>query len=318
MGVLVFAAALSLLAYTLGLFPPGIADLYARAIPAVLVLLGLGVLLHGRVPLAAVVALVITSVLVGAIVSLAYTQRAEQVRTDTQQPIAQALDGVTLLRVEVNTLTTDVEIVRTLSDAGTGGTGTSGTGTGGPAIGGLFTGSSEHRVEVAYTPSADSTASLVLTETGPAGFPSLENIGRGALRLEIPAGVPVDIAVNAGAGSVILNLSDLSLERVNATVESGDLVVTLPDYQPRASGTGDAEHGTLTARDGDLVVFVPGSVAARFTLDRGGSGIEPQYEAATYNYLVGDVLEARAIEAADAVVRLTLVAPRGLIRVGAA
>jgi predicted nucleotidyltransferase len=50
-------------------------------------------------------------------------------------------------------------------------------------------------------------------------------------------------------------------------------------------------------------------------LNRFGSGIDPVFDANVYNYLVGDVLEARTIETADIVVRYTITAPRGRIRV---
>jgi hypothetical protein len=90
--------------------------------------------------------------------------------------------------------------------------------------------------------------------------------------------------------------------------------VTLPVYDPLGSGPEDV-LGTLAVRDGDITVFIDPQMAARLELNRVGSGIDPVYDPGVYNYLVGDVLEARTIETADIVVRYNLTAPRGRITV---
>jgi hypothetical protein len=50
-------------------------------------------------------------------------------------------------------------------------------------------------------------------------------------------------------------------------------------------------------------------------LDRENSGIQPQYDPNVYNYLVGDILEARNINTAQIILRYALHVPRGRIRV---
>lgn len=297
-GVVILALALAFLARAFGLIPANLADLLIRALPALLILFGLSLLLRGRIPASGLLALMLTGALVAGVTMAAYTQRAAQSRTDTQQPLAVDLSGVTLLRLRIETLASDVELVTSL---GTG------------AASGLFTGSAENTVSQSLTRAEDGSADLTLTETQTSQFPRLDAVGRGALRLELPVSLPIDLDLAASDGSVILNLGGLALERSNVTVSRGDLIVTLPDYAPALAG--NTSNGALTAADGDLTVFIPASVAARLELNRASSGIDPLYDADRYNYLVGDILEARTIETAAAVVRYTLIAPRGRIRV---
>jgi hypothetical protein len=106
----------------------------------------------------------------------------------------------------------------------------------------------------------------------------------------------------------------VALERLNLDLRQGNALVTLPAYQPLGSGPQDL-LGTLAVRDGDLTLFIPSTVAARLELDRGGSGIEPEFDPLRYNYLVGDVLQAATITTADIVVRYAVIVPRGVVRV---
>lgn len=299
-GLVLLALAGVLLARALGYVPDGAFDLMVRAWPMLLVLAGLSFLLRGRVPFGSAIAVIASVLLVAGVVAAAYSGRASQQRSDYRQPIEQVLAAdVTLLRLRVQSLATGVEILTSsTSDA---------------VVTGEFVGSAENRVEVNYTVDADNAATLDLREVQPSGFPSLESIGRGTLRVEVPAGIPLDIEFNGGDGDVTLNMDGSKLERLNVFVTRGNVVVTLPNYQPVLSG-GSAAQGTITTREGDLTVLVPPAVAARFELNREGSGIDPLYDANVYNYLVGDVLEARTIETANVVVRYTLTAPRGRIR----
>jgi hypothetical protein len=301
-GVVLLALAGVLTARALGYIPAGVFDLILRAWPALLVLAGLSFLLRRRLPLGGLIALVLTVVIVAGVAAAAYSGRASQQRSDYQQLIEQPLNGdITLLRLRVETLATGLELITSATSDS--------------VVSGEFIGSAESRLDMNYEPdAADNSATLTLREVQPSGFPSLESVGRGTLRLEIPPGTPVDLDFTGGDGSVVLNMDGLDLERLNVFVTRGDLVVTLPGYQPVLSGD-EGTQGTLTTRDGDLAIFIPLEVAARLELNREGSGIEPQYDANIYNYLVGDVLEARAIETANVVVRYTLTVPRGLIRI---
>jgi hypothetical protein len=299
-GLVVLALALMFMARSLGYIPDGMFDLILRGWPALLVLAGLSFLLRNRLPFGDVVALLASGVLVAVIVSSAYSSRATQRRDDYRQPIQQALGGnLTLLRLRLQMLATDVELLGTPTSEVTG----------------EFVGSSDNRIDVTYSEASDNSATLTLHEVRQSGeFPMLEALGRGSLRIEIPPNVPLDVEFVGQEGSVVLNLGGTALERLNVTSVRGDVVVTLPEYDPLFSQPQDL-LGTLTVGDGDLAMFIPPSVAARLELDRGGSGIEPQFDPNVYNYLVGDVLEARSITDADIVIHYTLRVPRGLIRI---
>ncbi|MBE2181982.1 MAG: hypothetical protein IAE89_01035 [Anaerolineae bacterium] len=300
-GIVLLAIAAFVLAYALGYVPAGVWDTALRAAPALLILGGLSMLLRGRVPLGSLLSLLITLALVAGIGVTAFSQRAGQQRDDNRVQIAQALDpGVNLLRIQVDALATDIEI--TLSND--------------PASGvtGQFVGSSESEVDVNFSIGADNSATLAIRESQPAGLPRLDRIGRGALTLNLPAGVPVDIELVGQDGDAILNLDGLDLERLNVDVARGNLAATLPDYQPVLIGLNEI-NGSLRAGDGTLTLILPQAMPARLQLDRGGGGIDPVYDPAIFNYLVGDVLESRAIDPSGNFLQFTLTAPRGQIRV---
>lgn len=301
-GVVFLGAAILLLLGTLGVLPAGIADLVARSWPVVLVLVGLSIFLRERVPFGSFIALVLCAGLVAGVTVAGFSSRATQERNDYQQVIDQPVgDAINLLRLQVRTLATDVELVRALD---------------GDGMTGQFEGSSESQVEVVYIAGDDNTATLTVTETRPNPFPLLEAMGRGRLTLELPPDLPLDVDFNAADGAVSLNMSGLALERLNLDLTKGDALITLPEYQPLGSPA-DAVLGALAAREGEISVYVPPGVAARFELNRGGSGQEPQYDGTLYNYLVGDILEARNFDAGTIKLRYVITAPRGLITVTA-
>ncbi len=287
-------------ASALGLLPVGLQDLFWRALPALLILFGLTLLLRNRIPLGGAVALLVTVALVGAIIYTAYSSRAGQQNTDSQQIIDQPIDRtLTLVRVRLTTLATDVEIVTSSASS----------------VGGTFTGSRDHQITTDYQLGGDGTSTLTIDEISRSGdFPLLETMGRGTLTILIPEGIPIDLQLRATDGDVLLNLGSTALERLNVTAISGDLVAALPDYDPVYSQPDDM-LGTLTADAGDLALIVPVQVAARLELDRRGSGIAPQFDGTRYDYLQGDVLQGVDIRTASKVVRYALAAGRGEIRI---
>jgi hypothetical protein len=300
-GLIALGAAGLALAQALGVVPAGAYDLALRAVPALLIVAGLTFLLRSRTPLATLIGLIAAGGVTAAIAVSSYSSRADQPRTDSRIPVEQAISPqIGLLRLRVETLASDVELIRA---AGTQ-----------RSVGGEFVGSTASRIAVEYGEPGDNAASLLIREAQDDGFPLLEAVGRGRLRLELPADLPLDLELLGSGGAVTLNLSDLALERLNVTLTRGDLVVTLPDYQPTLSERGES-LGTLTASEGGLTMFVPPSVAARFELNRGGSGIDPIYDESLYNYLVGDVLESRTIDTAPVAAYYVLTAPRGRIRI---
>lgn len=299
-GLIALAAGAFAVANALGYVPVGILDITLRALPALLIAVGLSFILRDRVPLSSILSLAAAGALVAAVVSSAYSSRVDQVRTDKRIEIDQPIGAeIALLRIRLETNATDVELITALDGA--------------RRVAGEFVGSAASDIEVNYTADANA-ATMTLRELGMDGIPPLDALGRGALRVELPPTLPLDIDFVGDDGAVTFNLSGTALERLNLTSGRGSVVVTLPDYAPQLSARGES-LGAITVGGGDLTLFVPESVAGRFELNRGGSGIEPIYDANTYLYLVGDVLEARGIDAAEAVIRYTLNVSRGQIRI---
>ncbi len=300
LGLIVLALAAVVAAQSLDLIPAPIYDLLLRAWPALLVLLGLSFLLRGRVRFGGLMAFVVSLALAVGLGMYAFSSRAAQQRDDQTIMISQAVKPeLSLLRIRVSTLSTDVELLRGLTDDS--------------GVNGKFVGSSESLITSTYDEAADGSATLTVAETRSNPLPLLPAVGRGTLRLEIPPGVPVDIEFQGVDGSLALNVSGTRVERLNVDLAHGNAIVTLPDYQPLFSKNTDT-LGTLAARDGDITLAVPSTIAARLTLDRGGSGIDPEYDPNAYNFLFNSVLEARGIETAKTIFQYNVTAPRGRIR----
>lgn len=299
-GIIALAVGIIVLLHALGVIPVGIADVINRAWPLLLVLAGLSVLLRERVRFGSLLTLVLSGALLAGVVATAFSSRATQLRSDYETALNHPVSpAINLLRVQVTTLSTDVEIVRSLDTR---------------VINGQFIGSSESLITTEYNEADGGAATLTISETQPNQFPLLDAIGRGTFRLELPAGVPLDVQFNGVDGTLTLNMSGLSLERLNLDLENGNAVVSLPSYQPLGSSA-DASLGTFVVRSGDMTVRVPADVAARLELNRGGSPAQPVYDAQLYNYLVGDILEARNFDTGEIKLRYALTAPRGLITV---
>lgn len=300
LGLVVLAVAVYALVSALGVVPFGVQDLIGRAWPALLVLAGLAILLRGRVPVSGLVAVAVTALVTGGIGLAAFQGRAGQPSDAQRIPIEQAIaPDLALLRVRLNLLASDVQVLSGLTPE---------------SVKGQFRGSLASQITFSYEEAADRSATLLLTESRSEGLPALDQLGRGVLELELPPDIPLDIEFVGADGDATLNLNDVALERLNVRVSGGDLILTLPTHQPVLVPAGES-NGTLTASTGSITLFVPQSVAARLELNRGGSGIEPQFDAAQYNYLVGDVLESRTIDTAPFALSYVLNVPRGLIRV---
>jgi len=299
-GIILLAAAGIVLARSLGVLPETVFDLTVRAAPGLLVLVGAAFVLQDRIPFSGLIALLLSVAIVAVIGFTAYSTRESQTRDDTRQPIEQVIaPEVTLLRIRISALATGVDILS--GDAG--------------RVTGEYLGSADNQVDVLYEQLGDNSATLTLRESEPGEFPRLEAVGRGTLRLTLPVGVPLDVELLGQDGSVVLNMSGTSLERLNVNTRRGEVVVTLPEYEPLFSEQNEL-LGTLTTQQGDLTLFIPANVAARLELERGNSGLDPQHDPNVYNYLVvGDVLESREINTAAITVRYAVVVPAGRIRV---
>lgn len=301
-GLVFLGAAVAVFLRALNVLPEGIYDLLARAWPALLVLVGLAIFLRERVPVGELIAVVASVALVAGVTSLAFSNRATQERDAYQETINQPVGaGISLLRLQVSALATDVELVRSLSEG---------------AVTGQFIGSTESKIVVEYLDEGDTTARLTVKETQPNEFPLLEAVGRGTLRLELPAGVVLDVDFRGKDGTVSLNMSDLALERLNVALDKGDALVTLPQYKPLGSPP-DATLGVLSAGDGDLTLFVPAAVAVRLE-NVGLSAQPPQYDPNQYNLLANGTLETRNYDTFETRLRYVATAARGQVMVAQA
>lgn len=298
-GLVLVAAAIVVLLRALDVIPDGMFDLLSRAWPVLLILGGLSVLLRDRVPMGSLVALVVSIGVVGGVTAFAFSSRANQPRTDYQQPIEQVVsEDVSLLQVVIHTRATDVEVLRSTESR---------------TVTGEFTGSSESELVTDYAQEG-ATATFQITEAQSSEIPMLESIGRGRLQLQLPADVALDVVFTGLNGAATFNVGELALERLNLTLEQGDALVSLPEYQP-LSPTVASQPGNLLVRNGNITVIVPDELSARFELNRGGSGLRPLFNDALYFYLEGDILQARTYDNAETKVSYIVTAPAGQIRV---
>ncbi len=299
-GAVIFAAVLVVAANLLNVLPPGLFDLVVRAAPALLILAGISFVLRDRVPLSGVIALVIALAAVGVIAFTSYSDRAGRLSNATQQTVSESVsDSITLLRVNVETLMTEVELITGVNADRT--------------INGVFAGAAANTIDVQYAENNDNTANLTVLEMQATGFPDLTDVGRGTFRLELPPEIPLDIQFIGADGAVTLNMSGLALERLNLEAGNGSVVITLPDYNPLFSQPEDT-LGEIAVRGGDLTLFIPRAVSGQFDLN---TASDPDYDPSIYNLLANGVLEARDLVVADKVVRYTLTVPRGSTRIEA-
>lgn len=309
-GLVVLVVGIVLTGSALDIWPGGLGDILRRAVPALLVVLGIGAILRGRVPFSSIIALAITAFLVVNIAVVGFSSRSGQQREDQRVAIEQQIEeSVTLLTIDVGVLSTDVNVGLDTSA--------------GRLMTGEFTGSRESTFEIDYVDDGTGRATLTLRETQSNPFPNLDDIGRGELTLALPAGVGIDIALTGQQGAATLNLDQADLERLNVNLTRGDVTITLPDYQPRSPSQVATDNpnlppllGTLQLLDGSLTVAVPVGVGARFELNLFDSGIERQFDPTVFNELrQPPAIESRNIDTAAVKLRYAVVVPRGQVRI---
>ena len=297
-GLLALTVTVAILVRMLDVFPAYINDVIGRSLPVVLVIVGISVMLRNRVPFGGIIAIILGGVLVAGVSTTAFSVREDQNRDDNRIEIDEEMgDQIVLLRVRLQTLATDVELVRAPA------------GSDDRTVRTLFLGSMESDISAAYTEEADRTATLALTEQRPNPFPMLEAVGRGTLLVELPPGMPADVQVNAADGDVSVNFTGVDLERLNVDVNEGDVIISLPDYEPTYSRP-EETLGTWRVGTGALTIRIPEEIAARFDMSQ-SSGPDPDYDPNDYNLLFGrDILEARNFDTAETVIRYDLVVQR--------
>lgn len=252
LGLVALVLAIVLLLLNLGQLPVGIADVVGRAWPGVLVVVGLSILLRDRIALGNWFALGLGALVVAGVALSAYSVRIEQVRTENEVTYTEAVsDAMTTLQINLVTLESDIQVATTDERE----------------VRASFVGSPASVIEQTFVEDAAGIATFTLQESRPEAFPPLDEIGRGTLRLELPPDLALAVSFASQGGAATFDMNNLDLERLKLLVNTGDVLVTLPDYQPRSPSVVE-DPGTLTVRNGDLRVRVPRNVGARFVLDQ--------------------------------------------------
>ena len=90
-GLVILAVGIVLTGTALDIWPGGLEDILRRALPAVLIALGIGTFLRGRMPFSSVIALAITAFLVVNIAVIGYSSRSGQQRDDQRVAVDQQI-----------------------------------------------------------------------------------------------------------------------------------------------------------------------------------------------------------------------------------
>ncbi len=304
-GLVAVAVPLLVLAGLLGVYPAGIQDTLLRAWPALLLFFGLMIALRQRVKFGGIVALALTLLITGGLILTAYSTRSGQQRTENQVIIEETLpDSITTLQINLNTLDTDVQIVAAAGDTRT--------------LLAEFSGSNNRRIEQDYNEETG-LVSLTLREIQISDFPALDDVGRSTFEIQIPQDVALGMAFEGDSGEARLDMAALDLERLSFDLYSGDVLVTLPRYQPVSPSVAD-NPGSWLVRDGNLSVVVPQELGVRFVLNRNRNP-EPRPEQ-NFNDLYYTVelnpdayiLTSRRFDALDERVQYIVDVPNGTLR----
>lgn len=282
------------------ILPGGLFDLVGRALPGVLVFLGLALLLRGRVPYAGAISLFVTLVAIVTLATAAITTRTNRPLETPPATVSQDVAAsVTTLQLNLEALTTKVRVT-----AGAPGSRT---------ITVTFVGSTENVLTENYADDGTGLATYTVRETRPSPYPRLENLGRGSMTVEIPSDIGVSLAFAGLDGDAEFDLRGASLERLSLTVQRGDVLLTLPAYEPRSPGVLDTP-GDLSVLDGQLHILVPSAVGGRFEIPENST---PVYDEAAYRIEVARpswLLIARNYDTATMKANYRLNVPRGETR----
>jgi phage shock protein PspC (stress-responsive transcriptional regulator) len=295
LGIVAVAVPVASLLQMTNALQAGYADILLRAWPAVLIFLGLAIALRYRMRFGSWLALLLSAGLVIGLASYAFSSRVNVVREENQMSIAVPTEeehglaaispNITTLVVGVNSLDTDISIALA-SDASR-------------VISGEFKGSRNSEISLNYSEEG-AVATFVLTESQAASFPRLEDVGRGSLALNIPPNIAVVVRFVGLSGTANFDMGALMLEELSLRLSNGNVVVTLPDYQPVTASNGEwfVENGNLTALTGD-------ELGVRFALSESQHSrpVEGEaFDALRFQLLFegGDyVIETRQFESAD-------------------
>lgn len=296
-GLVLVCVPIVLLLGAYSILPLGLFDLIGRALPGVLIFLGLALLLRGRVPYASPIALTATLVVIGALSATAISTRTN--RPLNTPPVSVTQDvapTITTLQLNVEALTSEIRFSTAAPGSRT--------------ISITFVGSTENTLTEEYVDGGSGLATYTVRETRPNPYPRLENLGRGTMTVDIPPDVGVSLAFAGQDGDATFDLAGTSLERLSLTVQHGDVLLTLPAYQPRSPGVLETP-GDLSVLDGNLRIVIPSAVGGRFEIPENST---PTYNEAQYRVEVARpswLLLARNYDTATMKANYRLTVPRG-------
>jgi len=283
--LLIMAAAAIWIMQIVGTLPGAVTDLIGRAWPVLLVALGLMLLIGRRVRYGNLISIVICAILVGSVVTSAYSQQSGKIRSDNRKPFNQPIEaGTTDIKIMVTTLTTEIVIVPGEGDK--------------PAISGEFVGSQESVITSDYQIDG-STGTFTLVESQSSAIPSLESVGKGKLTLRLPSGTTIEqLSATGREGDLQLDASPLNVKNMAINLNAGNLSIKLPN---RSGLIADLKTGR-----GNAVIEVPKNIAANIAL-RGGGANNPEYNPADYILDVNRVLVSK--RAAEPQMQITVETP---------
>lgn len=299
-GLVAMAIPIAFLLQDYDVLQDGAMDIIVRSAPAILVFLGLSLALRYRVRFGTWIALLVSVGLVAGLASFAYSSRVDVISTDNQITVSIPNDddhdqsiiseNVTTLLVNVRTLDTDV----TISVSNTA-----------RQIQTEFIGSNNSDPQIDYSEEGD-IASLQIIERQIDEFPLLENIGRGELRIELPANMAIGLDYNGvRAETVTLDMGELNLERLSFGLDEGDVFVRLPFYQPLSPSVVE-RNGVWAVRDGSLRVVAPADLGVRLSFVRDTNAEPTDFNNLNYQLLIEGsdyVLASRQFDNQDAQMR---------------
>lgn len=298
-GALVLVAiALIVILRALNVFPDGLFDIIVRSAPALLIFWGAFLLLRRRIPFGGIIALAIVGALVVNIVLVAFSSRANQLRDDYSESfVEQVSEDVSLLRVQVDLLSTDVNV--RVSDTN--------------VIESAFVGSAESLVSYEYQDDELGAATFSVEEVQPNEFQLLQDVGRGIFDMELPDDTGIDLLINAQNGTSVLDLGNFQLERFNLNLQRGSAQIVIPAYEPQNTND-DGYIGVINVFDGDITLFVSEEVGLRLEFPT-LSGGEPAVDETIYNVLRDRTIESRNFDNAEVILVYQLRVPNGNVTI---
>ncbi|HLA44023.1 MAG TPA: hypothetical protein VJZ27_11340, partial [Aggregatilineales bacterium] len=212
---LVIATGAVMLLLAIDVLPESLGDLLERAIPIILVIVGLNMLLIDRVRFGNWIALALSMVILGVIVYFAYQTQSDIVRDEYVESIEPIFLGDHIQGVNVNIEILDATV--TITDSGT------------RALDATFTGSTESEVTIAVQENEDGIVDFTITEKRTSGIPNLGAMGSGELQVLLPVGVTINsLNFNNKDGTATFNFQSLDVPRFNIQNQHGNVALFLP------------------------------------------------------------------------------------------